>query len=183
PVRVVGGVNIGVNVVYLLGSFDYNNIVANGNGITNGRAVLLSTDQNDGTIVGGNTWSDLTQDGKPDPSTHEWTHPDQHAIVTNPNNQFQYWEGNDGGLIRSSGDFTDITEECDERPLSAADNAYCKALLNRVPGALFSLNQGLSTLQFQSVSAAMFATSKKNGKSTITLQGGTQDNGTFQYIG
>ena len=164
-----------LDTVYLLGSFTYGQIEIAG-GQSNGRAVLLSTD-------GGFNWSDLTQDAKPDPSTHEWTHPDQHAIVANPNNQFQYWEGNDGGLVRSSGNFGDISEECDERGLSPADNAYCKALLNRVPGALFSLNTGLSTLQFQSLSATTFVTNKKNGKSIVTLQGGTQDNGTFQYVG
>ena len=164
------------DTVYLLGSFDYNQIEIAG-GQSNGRAVLLSTD-------GGLTWSDLTQDGKPDPSHNEFTHPDQHAIVFNPNNQFQYWEGNDGGIIRSSGVFVNDSAECDTRPLSPADNAYCKALLNRVPSALFSLNQGLSTLQFQSVSASVFQVKGgKNSRSTITLQGGTQDNGTFQYIG
>ena len=164
------------DTVYLLGSFDYNQIEIAG-GQSNGRAVLLSTD-------GGLNWSDLTQDGKPDPSAHEFSHPDQHAIVVNPNNQFQYWEGNDGGLVRSNGTFTDISQECDERPLSAADNAYCKALLNRVPSSLFTLNTGLSTLQFQSVSASVFQVKGgKNARSTITLQGGTQDNGTFQYIG
>jgi hypothetical protein len=164
------------NTVYLLGSFDYNQIEIAG-GQSNGRAVLYSTD-------GGFTWSDLTQDGKPDPSHNEFTHPDQHAIIFNPNNLNQYFEGNDGGLVRSSGLFVDDSAECDTRPLSPANNAYCKSLLNRVPSALFSLNRGLSTLQFQSVSATVFQVKGgKNGKSTITLQGGTQDNGTFQYIG
>jgi hypothetical protein len=178
PIQVSAGVNAGGNTVYLLGSFDYNQIEINGPpfGVSNGRAVLLSTD-------GGLTWSDLTQDGKADPSHNEFTHPDQHAIVFNPNNRFQYWEGNDGGIVRSSGVFVDDSAECASRGLTGAPLAYCQGLLNRVPSALFSLNQGLSTLQFQSVSATTFITNKKNGKSTITLQGGTQDNGTFQYIG
>ncbi|MDQ2824050.1 MAG: exo-alpha-sialidase, partial [Verrucomicrobiota bacterium] len=69
------------------------------------------------------------------------------------------------------------------RGLSPADNAYCKSLLSRVPQRLNSLNTGLSTLQFQSLSTSNFRTQKKGGSSTATVQGGTQDNGTFQYVG
>ncbi len=151
------------DIVYLAGSFDYGMV----NGATNGRAVLLSTD-------GGNTWSDLTQDS--DKRHAEFTHPDQHALVTNPNNPFQYFEGQDGGLIRSNGRFADITYKCDQRNLDPASNAYCKSLLWRVPGEITSLNSGLSTLQFQSLSA-----SRQHPRRL--LQGGTQDNGTFVYNG
>ena len=129
------------DIVYLGGSFTYYQL----GGRSNGRAVLLSTD-------GGFNWSDLTQDGRPPPQRHEFTHPDQHAIVANPSNPFQYWEGNDGGIVRSNGAFADISFKCDERGLNPADNAYCKSLLNRVPQRLNSLNTGLSTLQFQSLS-------------------------------
>ena len=31
-------------------------------------------------------------------------HPDQHDLVTNPNNPFQFFETNDGGVMRSSGE-------------------------------------------------------------------------------
>ena len=48
-------------------------------------------------------------------------------------------------------------------------------LLSAVPSHLYSLNNGLSTLQFQSVSVA--ADNPKH------LQGGTQDNGTFETTG
>src|SRR6185503_8064171 len=75
----------------------------------------------------------------------------------------------------SSGDFNDISYQCATRDLSPADLALCQQLLSRVPSHLFSLNKGLSTLQFQSLSVNPF--SPKN------LMGGTQDNGTFETTG
>ncbi|MFN2633789.1 MAG: exo-alpha-sialidase, partial [Thermoanaerobaculia bacterium] len=151
------------DVVYLLGSFDYSQL----QGPSNARGVLLSTD-------GGTTWSDMTQDG--DPHHAEFTHPDQHAIVTNPSDPYQYWEGSDGGVVRSDGNFADVSYKCDQRGLSAAAVAYCKSLLSRVPNQLSSLNEGFSTLQFQSLSVS-------SKRPQNNLQGGTQDNGTFQYTG
>ena len=151
------------DIVYLLGSFDYGQL----GGPSNGRAVLLSTD-------GGSTWSDLTQDS--DPNHANATHPDQHAIVVNPNNPFQYWEGSDGGVVRSDGSFGDVSYKCASRGLNAANTAYCQSLLSRVPQQLFSMNEGFSTLQFQS-----FSVSAKRPQNNI--QGGTQDNGTWQLTG
>jgi hypothetical protein len=151
------------DVVYLMGSFDY----AQDHGPSNARAVLLSTD-------GGATWSDLTQDSSPQHA--DFTHPDQHAIVTNPSNPFQYWEGSDGGVVRSDGTFGDVSYKCDQRGLNAADTAYCKSLLFRVPGQLAQVNKDFSTLQFQSLSTS----SKRPGNN---LMAGTQDNGTWQFTG
>ena len=51
----------------------------------------------------------------------------------------------------------------------------CQQLLSAVPTFLYNLNKGLSTLQFQSLSVA--ADNPKH------LQGGTQDNGTFETTG
>ncbi len=151
------------DVVYLGGSFSYGQLHAQ----SNGRAWLLSTD-------GGTAFSDLTQDG--DPNHAEGMHPDEHAIVTVPGKPLQFITGSDGGVVRSDGKFADISYKCDERGLSAADLALCKSLLSRVANQLVNMNNGLSTLQFQSVSVS--AQRPQN-----LLQGGTQDNGTFQYNG
>jgi hypothetical protein len=150
-------------VVYLGGSFSYGQLHAQ----SNGRAWLLSSD-------GGATFSDLTQDG--DPNRAEGIHPDQHHIVTVPGKPYLFITGSDGGVVRSDGKFADISAKCDERGLSAADNALCRSLLSRVPNQLVNMNNGLHTLQFQSLSVS--AQRPKN-----LLQGGTQDNGTFQYNG
>ncbi|HEY8806425.1 MAG TPA: hypothetical protein VIN70_02415, partial [Candidatus Limnocylindria bacterium] len=151
------------DVLYLSGSFDYSQI----HGPSNGRTVLLSTD-------GGVTFSDLTQDG--DPNHAEGMHPDQHALVTVPGAPFQFIAGSDGGVMRSDGGFADISYKCDSRGLDAANTALCKSLLSRVPNQLTDLNGGLDTLQFQSLSVSL-------QRPTNLLQGGTQDNGTFQYNG
>jgi len=151
------------DIVYVLGSYDYdqNNLKSNA------RAVLLSTDS-------GATFSDMTKDAdKPHANA---IHPDQHAFVTLPDNPLFFFNGSDGGVVRSNGKVASVVNTCDSRGLNAADLAYCKSLLWRVPDRLISLNEGLSTLQFQSLSA-----SPKNPKHE--LQGGTQDNGTFVFTG
>ncbi len=102
------------DVVYLGGSFSYDELHAQ----SNGRAWLLSTD-------GGATWSDLTQDG--DPHHAEAIHPDQHAIVTVPGKPLQFITGSDGGVVRSDGKLADISAKCDTRGLNAADTASARA--------------------------------------------------------
>jgi hypothetical protein len=159
----VVGVAGSPDVVYLGGSFSYVEL----HGPSNGRAVLLSTD-------GGATFSDLTQDG--DPSHADGMHPDQHALVTVPGDPLQFIAGSDGGVIRSDGRLANVSYKCDSRGLNAADTAYCKSLLSRVPNELIVMNRGLDTLQFQSLSVS--AQRPRN-----LLMGGTQDNGTFQYNG
>jgi hypothetical protein len=154
------------DVVYLGGSFSYGQL----HGLSNGRAWLLSTNGGDAVP----TWSDLTLDG--DPNHADAIHPDQHAIVTLPGNPLQFITGSDGGVVGSDGLFADVSYKCDSRGLNPADTAFCKSLLSRVPNQLINMNEGLSTLQFQSLSAS--AKRPKNN-----LQGGTQDNGTFQYTG
>jgi hypothetical protein len=151
------------DVVYLGGSFSYGEL----HGPSNGRAWLLSTN-------GGTAFSDLTQDA--DPNHAEGIHPDEHAIVTVPGKPLQFITGSDGGVVRSDGKLADISAKCDTRGLSAADTAYCKSLLGNVANQLVNMNNGLSTLQFQSLSAS--AQRPKN-----LLMGGTQDNGTFQSNG
>jgi hypothetical protein len=151
------------DVVYLGGSYAYNET----GGISNGRGVVLSTDA-------GVSFTDMTMDAT-DAVHPNGIHPDQHFLVTNPNNPFQFWESSDGGVIRSSGSFADVSANCNSRGLSATALARCQQLLSRVPTLLTSLNKGLRTLQFQSLSVNPF--------NVNDVQGGTQDNGTWESTG
>jgi hypothetical protein len=152
------------NMVFVFGSYVY----AEDHGISNARGLLLSRD-------GGDTFTDLTDAATGDDSSHDGLHPDQHALVTNPNNPLQYWEGDDGGLMRSDGTLADISSRCDGRGLSEPSLSRCKQLLSAAPGSYTSLNKGLQTLQFQSLSV--------NPANSKDVQGGTQDNGTFETTG
>ena len=157
-------------MVYVLGSYTY----GEDHQLSNARAVLLSTD-------GGNTFTDLTDAALlPDgtvgtDASHVGLHPDQHAFAVNPNNPNQFFEGSDGGLMRSNGTFTDISSRCDGRGLAEPALSRCKQLLSRAPTLYTSLNNGLQTLQFQSLSV--------NPANARNVQGGTQDNGTFETTG
>ncbi|HEX9417269.1 MAG TPA: sialidase family protein [Gaiellaceae bacterium] len=149
------------DIVYVGGSYLY------GEPYANHRGLVLSTDA-------GQTWYDQTADGTD--SVHpNALHPDQHAIVTNPTNPYQFFEGNDGGVMRSSGAFADVSSWCDSRGLNATRLARCHQMLSQVPTLLTGLNKGLTTLQFQSLSVNPFHSNE--------LQGGTQDNGTWQNEG
>ena len=149
------------DTVYLGGSYDYGSYGYT----TNSRAVLYSTDA-------GASFSDVSWDAFSPPNG---IHPDQHALVVSDSNPGLFFEGSDGGLMRSSGSFTDASSQCSTRGLSGGNLTYCQGLLSRVPTQLYSLNKQLSTLQFQSLSVAA-----DNAKH---LQGGTQDNGTFETTG
>src|SRR5205823_6978080 len=111
-------------------------------GRSNGRAVLRST--NAGEKFTDMTW-DATTDPAPagsccDPTPYapNGIHPDQHALVVNPNNTGMFFEASDGGVVRSSGRFTDISSQCDLRPLSAPSLVACHNLLSSVPSHLYS---------------------------------------------
>ncbi len=151
------------DIVYLGGSYAYGET----GGISNGRGVVLSTDA-------GVSFTDMTMDAT-DPVHPNGIHPDQHFLVTNPNNPFQFWESSDGGVIRSSGSFADVSTNCNSRGLTGAPLARCQQLLSRVPTELVSMNKGLRTLQFQSLSVNPF--------NVNDVQGGTQDNGTWESTG
>lgn len=77
--------------------------------------------------------------------------------------------------MRSNGLFSDVSSWCDSRGLSGAGLTRCKQLLSRVPEKLESMNKGLKTLQFQSLSVSPH--------NVNIVQGGTQDNGTWQSTG
>jgi len=159
------------DTVYLGGSYDYNNagtyaIDANLTGRTNGRAFIVSND-------GGATFNDLTRDASSS-TTPNGMHPDSHAIVAIPGTEKVFF-GSDGGIVRTSGEFADISSQCASRGLTPANLAICQQLLSRVPSYIFSLNKGLSTLQFQSFSV--------NPQDPKNIMGGTQDNGTWSTTG
>jgi hypothetical protein len=162
------------DVVYLGGAYSYGTYGFT----TNGRAFIRSSDA-------GASFTDMTWDATTDPTpagsccqpnaiAPNGQHPDSHAIVEIPGSDAAIF-GGDGGLMRSSGSFADISSQCAGRGLTGANLTLCRQLLSNVPTYLYNLNKGLSTLQFQSLSVA-----PDNAKH---LQGGTQDNGTFETTG
>lgn len=133
---------------------------------SNGRAIQRSVD-------GGVHFTDMTNDMQaPFPLG---MHPDQHAILFDPANPDIAFIGSDGGVVRTSGQFADASSQCDSRGLSGADLTDCKAWLKQIPTQIFSLNAGLATLQYQSVSL--------NPHNSSDLLAGTQDNGTWSFTG
>src|SRR5215471_14314293 len=163
------------DVLYLGGSFSYGSYGLS----TNVRAFIRSADA-------GASFTDMTWDSTTNPlppgqccATGNTTaahgqHPDSHAIVEIPGTDSAIF-GGDGGLTRSSGAFANISSQCATRGISGDDLTLCQQLLSAVPTQLFNLNKGLSTIQFQSLSVA--ADNPKH------LQGGNQDNGTFETYG
>ncbi|HEX6681792.1 MAG TPA: hypothetical protein VF062_03315 [Candidatus Limnocylindrales bacterium] len=152
------------DMVYVGGSYSYGETVANK------RGVVLSLDA-------GVTATDMTFDGT-DSLHPNGLHPDQHDLVVNPGNPFQFFEANDGGVMRSSGKLVNRASWCDDprRNLTnAAAKARCQQMLSAIPSKLDSVNKGLTTLQFMSLSVSPH---NKN-----LLQGGTQDNGTWENGG
>ena len=164
------------DTVYIGGSFDYGTYGF----ATNGRGVLRSTDA--GASFTDMTWDSTTPPTppgsccQPNPVAPNGMHPDQHGFVVSQSNPDLFFDGSDGGLVRSDGAFGDISSQCTVvRGLSGTDLALCQQLLSQVPKHLYSLNKGISTIQFQSVSV-----DPGNAKH---LQGGNQDNGTFETYG
>jgi hypothetical protein len=162
------------DVVYLGGSFNYSQYGFR----NNGRAFIRSSDA-------GATFTDMTWDAttnptppetccQPNPIAPNGMHPDSHAIVEIPGTDSAIF-GSDGGLVRSTGLFANISSQCTDRGLTGTNLATCQQLLSAVPTFLYNLNKGLSTLQFQSLSVA--ADNPKH------VQGGTQDNGTMETTG
>jgi hypothetical protein len=193
------------DTVYVLGSMSYGeqpcntNGVGCGNGRSNGRAVLYSDTAGDPDAANNmRTFTDLTMDATINHPT--WCafapyfdngcenapngiHPDEHVIAVNPANPTQIFEGSDGGMIRTSGAFADVSSQCDSPyrngggPLPSTSGSYtaCQRLLSRVPTTLGHIDKKLSsTLQFIGVAIDPF--------STCGVTGGTQDNGTWSNL-
>jgi len=164
------------DILYLGGSYGYGEY----GGVSDSRALLYTTDA--GASFKDFSWDATTNPTppgtccQPNPIGPNGIHPDQHALVVSPSNPLLFFEGGDGGLVRSSGGFSDISSQCSSiRHLTGSNLTLCQELLSEVPTVLYSLNRGLSTLQFQSVSV--------DPSDPTHLQGGTQDNGTFQSSG
>jgi hypothetical protein len=149
------------DMVYVGGSYSY------GQTLANKRGVVLSMDA-------GVSSTDMTMDGT-DPVHPNALHPDQHSLVTNPANPLEFIETSDGGLVRSSGQLVDRSSWCDSRGLSGSDLDRCRQMLSAIPSKLEGVNSGLTTLQFQSLSVSPHDVNE--------LQGGTQDNGTWENYG
>jgi hypothetical protein len=153
------------DVVWIGGQMQYDEIFTP-NPPSNGRTVMRSTDA-------GVSFTDMTNDTRTPPLG---MHPDQHAMAFVSGSPDVALLGSDGGVVRTSGRFADASADCDTRGLSAIDLADCKAWLSAVPTRITSLNDGLATLQFQSVSI--------NAQNPMNdVMGGTQDNGTWAFNG
>jgi hypothetical protein len=155
------------DVVYLGGSYQYDENGGPLPYVANHRAVLRSTNA-------GQSFTDMTMDAT-DTVHPNGMHPDQHRLVTNPRNPDQFFEASDGGIIRNTGEFVDRSSDCDSRGLTEPFLSRCHELLSAIPTRLEPMNRGLGTLQFQSLSVSPFDNEE--------LQGGTQDNGTWENFG
>jgi hypothetical protein len=164
------------NTVLLGGSMQYDDLqVFGGDQRTNGRAVIRSTDA-------GATFNDMTNDATVVPGADTsllaggvtGMHPDLHAIAFDPYNPRFFFVGSDGGVVRVNGRFTDRTADCAARKLTGDALTLCRQVLRAVPERTDSLNDGLRTLQYQSVS---LNPANPGGD----LLGGTQDNGTWAF--
>ncbi len=155
------------DVIYIGGSYQYDEDGVTLPYVANHRAVLRSTNA-------GQSFTDMTMDAT-DVDHPTGMHPDQHRLVTNPANPSQFFEASDGGIIRNTGQFVDKSSDCDSRGLAEPYLSRCHGLLSAIPARLESMNRGLGTLQFQSLSVSPFDSGE--------LQGGTQDNGTWENFG
>ncbi|GAC1481381.1 MAG: hypothetical protein NVS2B12_36460 [Ktedonobacteraceae bacterium] len=149
------------DTVWLGGSMNYDEITTR-TPPSNGRAVLRSTDA-------GVSFTDMTNDTQSPP---QGLHPDQHAIAFAPSNPDIAFIGSDGGISRTSGSFMDSSSDCAKRGLAGDDLTDCQLWLKQIPTQITSLSDGLSTLQFQSLTV-------NPGDPQHDVIGGTQDNGTF----
>lgn len=152
------------DTVWIGGSMNYDELFGPLAPRSNGRAVMRSTDA-------GVHFADMTNDAR---NPAEGMHPDQHAIVFNPDDPGVAIIGSDGGVVRTDGKFVDASGGCAARGLAGHDLTDCKTWLKAIPRQIDSINAGLSTLQFQSVSV-----NPRNPANE--WMGGTQDNGTFAF--
>ncbi len=145
------------DIVYIGGSMFYPEL----GGPSNGRSVQRSTNAGVG-------FTDMTID------THGVSrHPDQHAMAAAPFNPNILFAGDDGGIWRLDGTFANASSQCSSRGLTGTDLTDCQMWLAAIPTSIATMNQGLGTLQYQSLSF--------NANATNDIMGGTQDNGTHGF--
>jgi hypothetical protein len=117
-------------------------------------------------------------------------HPDLHAIAFAQSGDIAFI-GSDGGVVRIDvSSPQDQSASCSHRvwnyddndpstppvPLQPADLADCQELLSGVPTSVTPINDGLNTIQFQSLSI-------NPSDPMNSVYGGTQDNGTWSFTG
>ena len=153
---------------------------------SNGRSVIRSDNA-------GGDWTDWTadyfhslQENGDDPLFG--SHPDTQVFeMARVGNKTILFIGSDGGVVRDTGDVANLSgftgdidaasAECERRvPEDDDSRTLCKKWLSKVPERFYNMNEGLSTAQFQSISA--------DPRDPLgTLLGGLQDNGTVGYAG
>jgi PASTA domain/Divergent InlB B-repeat domain len=151
------------NIIVLQGAMQYEDIFG-GPPYSNGATTVRSTNA-------GGVFSDMTNDALSPPNG---LHPDHRAVVFDPNNPNIMFLGSDGGVTRVGPSYVDQSSTCAGRGLTGAGLKACQYFLKAVPAQIFSLNDGLPTIQFQSVTI--------NPQDPANdLIGGNQDNGTFAF--
>ena len=60
-------------------------------------------------------------------------HPDQHVIAATPLDANIVFIGNDGGVWRLNGSFTDVSSQCSSRPVTGNNLIDCVNWLSKVP--------------------------------------------------
>src|SRR5436305_15283879 len=114
--------------VWIGGSMQYSEIFTP-HPPSNGRTIQRSTDA-------GVSFTDRTNDAQNPPMG---MHPHQHVIAFAPGHPDIAFLGSDGGLVRTSGDFTDGSASCASRGISGADLTDCQNSLMTIPTHIFSL--------------------------------------------
>ena len=148
------------SIVYIGSSMQYGEL----GGRSNGRAIQRSEDA-------GANFTDMTID-----TNGVSLHPDQHAIASTPFNPNIAFIANDGGIWRLNGSFSDVSSQCASRGLTGNNLIDCTHWLSKVPTTISTMNRGLGTLQFQSLSV--------NVQNPLNdIMGGLQDNGTQAFNG
>ena len=106
-------------------------------------------------------------------------HVDVHAIVFQPGNPDVVFIGSDGGIARTSGQFGDGSDLCENPDIlgyvpDTIYDALCRQMLSNIPTELTFLNKGLQAIQFFNVAADP---NDPFGR----IMAGAQDNSTLLY--